>query len=897
MKKKLLKVIKYIFIFIGVFVAALLVSAMLWTMQIWRYITFDEIVYHLFAPIKGTNPDVIISFIFRALIPAVIAAAVVTGFKILVNKDIFNLKKHKKMINKSLIVTIFAAVAVMGLFFEKQYDVIGYFMAKGEDSTFIEDNYVDPKSVSILFPEKKRNIIYIYCESMEMTYADEEHGGGFDENYIPNLTALALDPDVDCFNGTTGELNGAVPLHGATFTSGGMVAQAAGLPAMEEIGNAAGTQASFYPGATAIGDILMKQGYNQELMVGSDAVFGGRQQFFQGHGNYKIFDYNYAEQNGYIPKGYKVWWGFEDDRLFDFARQEILNLASSDKPFNFTMLTVDTHFEDGWVCPDCTNEFEGNQYANVIACSDRKLIEFVNWIKEQPFYENTTIVICGDHTTMDSNFCDPVDDNYLRRTYCAVINSAATGSLDGNSRKARTFSTFDMFPTALAAMGCEIQGNRLGLGANLYSEEQTLLEEYGVQYCNTELARNSVFLKESISRFEPFDLGVYETNSVLDINYAPQTDPETGNLTSVNISIGGLETADEPIKSVQLDVTTHSGIVSLGSYNMVRMPDLTYRASFDVSTLKETAIVTLTATVTDSEDVRHVVFKDTEHFADIEYYLHLNIDQYLTYYMNMEDVVVLGAASDEASLHLQPSTLNILRNAGFQAKLDEQIRLSWYGVMYNSCVLEEDCSEELIGVRRKLPDGSDYLIASSNFNTGCGCAIRINHRDYADSERGLSFAVYDTHTHRVISTANFDTFKESYTGVCGGEVHIDKSFIGNRLNISINHLINDINFNNTGTADLYIWDASTIGNPVHYAMDLNEHTYSKSIRISDLDLDTTYISIYIKKAGGKILVRHTIKVTDALTRNEEEPEAQAAALSPKGICHKTKSTEAVITFG
>ncbi|MCR4688871.1 MAG: sulfatase-like hydrolase/transferase [Saccharofermentans sp.] len=888
MKKKLLTILKYILIFLGVFVAAILITAMLWTMQIWRYITFDEIVYHLFAPIKGTNPDVIYSFLLRALLPAVIGAAAVTTFKILVDLDCFKLKKHVKMINKSILVTLFAGVTVMGLFFGDQYDVIGYFMAKGEDSTFIEDNYVDPKNISVIFPSQKRNLIYIFCESMEMTYTDEAHGGGFDENYIPNLTNMALDPNNDCFNGSTGVLNGAVPLHGATFTSGGMVAQTAGLPAMEEIGNAAGTQSSFYPGATSIGDILMSQGYNQELMVGSDAVFGGRQQYFQGHGNYKIFDYNYAEQNGYIPRGYKVWWGFEDDKLFDFARQEILNLASSDKPFNFTMLTVDTHFEDGWVCPDCTDEFGDNQYANVIACSDRKLAEFVSWIQEQPFYENTTIVICGDHTTMDSNFCAHVDNNYLRRTYCTVINSAATGGLAGNSMKSRTFSTFDMFPTTLAAMGCEIEGNRLGLGVNLYSDEETLLEQYGVQYCNTELARNSVFLKENISRFEPFDREVYDTNSVLDVEYTPQADPVQGTFDSVNISIGGLETADEPIKAVELKITKNAGIEVLGTYNMIRMPDLTYNASFDVSGLKDTDIITLTVTVTDNEGVKHIVFKDTEHFANIEYYLSLNIDQYLNYYLGMDNVVLLGAASDEASLHLQPSTLEILRNAGLEAALDEHIRLSWYGVVSDGEVIEEDCSEDLIGIRRELPDGTPYLIASSNFNTGSGCAIRIDHRDYADSQRGLSFAVYDLDTHRVISAANFDTFKKSYTGVSGGEVHLDTTFFGSRLNVNIDHLINDINFNNTGTADLYVWDASTIGSPAHYAMDLTENSYGKSIPIGDFDMDTLYISIYIKKAGGKILVRHTVKVTDFLEQ-EEVPEVVSAAYVPKGSSRKWES--------
>lgn len=48
-----------------------------------------------------------------------------------------------------------------------------------------------PLEVKITFPDKKKNLIYIYLESMEMTYSDIENGGGFTYNLIPELTKLA----------------------------------------------------------------------------------------------------------------------------------------------------------------------------------------------------------------------------------------------------------------------------------------------------------------------------------------------------------------------------------------------------------------------------------------------------------------------------------------------------------------------------------------------------------------------------------------------------------------------------------------------------------------------------------------------------------------------------------
>jgi phosphoglycerol transferase len=42
----------------------------------------------------------------------------------------------------------------------------------------------------------------------------------------------------------------------------------------------------------------------------------------------------------------------------------------------------------------------------------------------------------------------------------------------------------DMFPTTLAALGVEIEGDKLGIGVNLFSDKQTLAEKYGIETLN-----------------------------------------------------------------------------------------------------------------------------------------------------------------------------------------------------------------------------------------------------------------------------------------------------------------------------------------------------------------------------------------------------------------------------
>ena len=131
-------------------------------------------------------------------------------------------------------------------------------------------------------------------------------------------------------------------------------------------------------------------------------------------------------------------------------------------------------------------------------CSSRMVYEFIRWIQAQPFYENTTIVISGDHLTMDPDFMKEVDENYVRTVYNCIINAP----LEPVQEKNREFGTFDLFPTTLAALGVRIEGDRLGLGTNLFSDKQTLCEMYGFEVRDWELQKRSEFYNK---RFLGFD--------------------------------------------------------------------------------------------------------------------------------------------------------------------------------------------------------------------------------------------------------------------------------------------------------------------------------------------------------------------------------------------------------
>ena len=457
-----------------------------WAFSTWADLKMAEVVFELKAPLTGTGNGMIGQYILRCVLPSVLVLLLLILFLVL-RRRIW----HYRRVFAGIVLFFAGLLTYSGYSVWTRLELGDYIDGMLHASTFIEENYTDPADTVIGFPLKKRNLIYIFLESMELTFTDPENGGAFEKNLIPELTELAK--TYEDFSGMDNPvLQGALPLYGTSWTMGAMFAQTAGLPLKIAIGgNMMDTQGSFFPGITTLGDILEEQGYHQVLMVGSDAEFGGRELYFREHGNYEILDYDYAKKHGWIPEDYHVFWGFEDEKLFAFAKEELLRLAASGEPFNLTMLTADTHFEDGYVCRLCGDEFGEDQYANVFACSSRQVAAFVRWIQEQDFYENTTIVISGDHETMDRDFCRDVDKNYFRKVYTVYINSAKEVTHPAR----RNYTTFDAFPTTLAALGAWIEGNRLGLGVSMYSWDKSLIEEYEAWYVNRELAKRSLFME------------------------------------------------------------------------------------------------------------------------------------------------------------------------------------------------------------------------------------------------------------------------------------------------------------------------------------------------------------------------------------------------------------------
>ena len=476
----------------GIAVCCFLFFSARWYIKIYGDIGFDSIIYTLGFYFGGVKPGLVMEFIRDTLLPTLICT-VASGLFLFLKTPrlsvgplcIYPLGKYSALAASLMIclALLVNAAEIVGL---KEY-----IRNHLEQSAIFESSYVFPDSVEIKFPEKKRNLIYIFMESMEVTYLSEGEGGGEQVNLIPELQILA-EENIN-FSSSSG-VGGFRPVGGTTWTIGAMVGQTAGVPLktpenLDDFQNGYGADGVFLPGLTTLSDILFENGYYQMLMVGSDAFFGGREAYYTSHHTDEVLDLYDAREAGIVSEDYYVWWGMEDKYLYEFAKGELLKLGSEDRPFAFSMLTVDTHHVAGYVCELCGNDHT-EQYENVISCASRQLMDFISWIQAQAFYENTTIVICGDHPSMDADyFARNVASSYVRRCYNCFINSAAETQCSKN----REFTTLDLFPTVLSAMGCSIEGERLGLGTNLFSGVPTLAEELGFENFNAQIGMASEY--------------------------------------------------------------------------------------------------------------------------------------------------------------------------------------------------------------------------------------------------------------------------------------------------------------------------------------------------------------------------------------------------------------------
>ena len=461
----------------------------------------DQLFFTLFAPAVGMSSEIWrASIIMLLVIPAVLSIAnfILTKLNLKITflfainiSRLFPFKVERKLIF-SCGVVVFALTVLFA-----RFPIIEFIKREiAPVSNFYETYYIDPSKVEFKFPEKKKNLIFIYLESLEVEAAKGILPG---EDIIPHLSSLAKENL--SFSHSSG-LGGPLQVPGTTNSISSCCNTHVGLPLVMSVDNRFGKYArGLFAGAYGLGNILSNEGYETSYLIGSLGSSFGMNSLLETHG-FPLKSLEYWKKIKKVPEDYFVWWGVEDKKLVEYAKEELLSLSKQNKPFAFSVFFEDTHFHKGYVCEECGQKYMKSIH-NVYECTSRRMGMFLEWMRKQDFYENSLIVILGDHLYMgDDLYGDSAKNNLFsnhnRHAYNVFINTDKDYS---RFAKNRDYCTFDYFPTIIDCLGIEYKEPGLGIGRSLVREGKTLLETLGEEKLSAEMVKkNTLYRKLLVSQ-------------------------------------------------------------------------------------------------------------------------------------------------------------------------------------------------------------------------------------------------------------------------------------------------------------------------------------------------------------------------------------------------------------
>ena len=194
-------------------------------------VSFELLIFSIFTS-KGGNLDILFLGILFVLCGVLVGLGLIFLIKLFYKKILKKKLPFLEMLNdktKSIIkLVIYVLISIISIFCVLRILKIDvYIMSQSKETSLFEEYYVDAKDIEITFPEQKRNLIYIYVESLESTNVSNKNGGLVSDSYIPNLEELAL-KNINFSNNN--KIGGALQVNNTDWTMAALIAHTSGIP-------------------------------------------------------------------------------------------------------------------------------------------------------------------------------------------------------------------------------------------------------------------------------------------------------------------------------------------------------------------------------------------------------------------------------------------------------------------------------------------------------------------------------------------------------------------------------------------------------------------------------------------------------------------------------------------
>ncbi|WP_282154623.1 LTA synthase family protein [Cytobacillus gottheilii] len=310
---------------------------------------------------------------------------------------------------------------------------------------------------------KGMNVIYVHMESIQNFLIDYRLHG---EEVTPFLNSLTEEENTLYFNNFFHQT-----AQGKTADAEFMVANSLyGLPQ----GSAFTTKGlNTYQAAPAI--LSQQQGYTSAVFHGNTGSFWNRDEIYKSFGYNEFFDLSYYEMSA----DQQAEYGLMDKPFFE---QSMPYLKALPEPFYANFITVTHHFpftineEEATIDKHTTGNKTVDNYFQTARYADEALQQFFEDLKENGLYDNSIIIMYGDHYGISNNHnkameqvigkeVTPFESAGLQRTPLFI----RVPGMEGGVNEEYT-GQIDLLPTLLHLLGIETN-EYIHLGTDLLSEQ------------------------------------------------------------------------------------------------------------------------------------------------------------------------------------------------------------------------------------------------------------------------------------------------------------------------------------------------------------------------------------------------------------------------------------------
>lgn len=226
-------------------------------------------------------------------------------------------------------------------------------------------------------------------------------------------------------------------------------------------------------------EILKNNGYYSAVLHANNKSFWNRDLMYDSFGYDSFFDINSYD----VTDENSVGWGLKDKEFFEQSSELMKNLP---QPFYSRLITLTNHFpfdldeEDQLIDEYDSSSQTLNKYFPTVRYQDEALKRFIEKLKEDGLYDNSVIVLYGDHYGISENHNEamgqflgkeitPFEEVQLQKVPLVIHIPGIT------DKKPQTIETvggqIDIRPTLMNLLGIDTK-DQIQFGNDLLSDEK-----------------------------------------------------------------------------------------------------------------------------------------------------------------------------------------------------------------------------------------------------------------------------------------------------------------------------------------------------------------------------------------------------------------------------------------